>query len=267
MNYIIKIDNVEYDVIDKNKIWKVSESFLKQKKQVFKNVEYTNQELYDRFQRTKNKPILRLKNKVSYYKEKNLPINPYILGYWLGDGYSNRGCIIVENKLLKETVNVFKSKGYSITNIRKRNKTNCSLVLLNYKGEPLQTMLRDNNLLNNKHIPKDYIYSSVEQRRELIKGLLDSDGSIKRDGMCDFTQKNTNIMGNFSTILWSLGIKNYPYLNKTYIKKTKKYYNRYKVSFYPYNFNPFNLKYKQVRVKKKYSNRVKYSSIKNIERC
>ena len=98
---------------------------------------------------------------------------------------------MVHNKLVKELIKNFKSCGYSITSVRQIGISSCYLIRPNeYKGTPLRTLLRKNNLLNNKHIPKDYIYNSVENRRELIRGLCDSDGSIDKKGRSKFAQKN-----------------------------------------------------------------------------
>jgi len=47
------------------------------------------------------------------------------------------------------------------------------------------------NLLSNKHIPERYMYATVEERLELLQGLMDTDGTVdKRNGNCSFSQAN-----------------------------------------------------------------------------
>ena len=48
------------------------------------------------------------------------------------------------------------------------------------RNESLSSRLRDLDLLGNKHIPRDYLEGSVEQRRALLAGLMDTDGYIDK---------------------------------------------------------------------------------------
>ena len=258
----IKINNINYNVINNDKVWKLEECSNGK----VKNVEYTTRELFERYSKNRTKPTLRYKNEVREHKEQQLPIHPYLLGYFLGDGSSSDGSIVVWNKILKEMIDLFKSYGYGITSIRKNSISSCSIITLNYKGKPLITLLRENGLLNNKHIPSIYMESSIEQRRDLVRGLMDSDGSINKKGLCEFSQKKEPLMEQFSKLLWGLGIKNYPKLRKYNDKRTKKEYSFYYNRFSPYNFKPFNLVYKLERVKDKYKNETRYSYIQKIEK-
>ena len=67
--------------------------------------------------------------------------------------------------------------------------------------------LRINNLIHNKHIPKKYLRSSINQRLALIQGLMDTDGTCDKRGICLFSQKKKEIIDSFREILSSLGIK------------------------------------------------------------
>ena len=80
------------------------------------------------------------------------------------------------------------------------------------------TVLRNLNLLNEKHIPENYLHGSVEQRYELLRGLMDSDGCVDLNGRCEFTQsykKHNKLLKDISILLDSLGIKH----NISYSKK------------------------------------------------
>lgn len=51
------------------------------------------------------------------YKKKELPIHPYILGLWLGDGKTDDGYINVSNNDFDETIKNIKSAGYIIYSV------------------------------------------------------------------------------------------------------------------------------------------------------
>ena len=127
-------------------------------------------------------------------QEKELPIDPYILGLWLGDGLSNLGSI-VSGEEDAEYMSQFGSarcvkKGYW-------------RILV--KG--LRTLLREQGLLNNKHIPMQYILASREQREALLCGLMDTDGTVDTRGNCEFTQKKGKLAEDVYTLIRTLGYK------------------------------------------------------------
>ena len=67
--------------------------------------------------------------------------------------------------------------------------------------------LKENNLLKNKHIPQIYLRTSIEQRMELLRGLMDTDGSITKNQSFEFYQKNYEFILQVVELLSSLGIK------------------------------------------------------------
>jgi hypothetical protein len=64
-----------------------------------------------------------------------------------------------------------------------------------------------NNSRPVKHIPHDYLFSSIEQRLELLRGLMDTDGYCDKGGSCEFYQKSADFCMSFRQLLSSLGIK------------------------------------------------------------
>ena len=66
---------------------------------------------------------------------------------------------------------------------------------------------KENNLLKNKHIPQIYLRTSIEQRMELLRGLMDTDGSITKNQSFEFYQKNYEFILQVVELLSSLGIK------------------------------------------------------------
>jgi predicted phage terminase large subunit-like protein len=81
----------------------------------------------------------------------------------------------------------------------------CS-VTFGVKG--LQDKLRKLGVLQNKHIPLAYLQADVSQRRWLLKGLMDTDGTVGKRGQCVFCQSNYDFIVQVRELLCSLGIKN-----------------------------------------------------------
>ncbi len=165
--------------------------------------------------------------------EKDLLISPYSLGCWLGDGDSSGGRITCNEDEIIEHV---EEDGFTIT----KNKTK-----LRYGILGLKIQLRELNLINNKHIPIEYLRSSVEQRVELLKGLMDTDGSIDKTSICEYTSVNKQLADDVYELVTSLGMKCVIYEGDAtlYGRVTNR---KYRVTFKP-NFNPFKLKRKSLR--------------------
>ena len=104
-----------------------------------------------------------------------LLIDPWLLGAWLGDGNSDgKGFTNADDECIKEFISkleemdcrVEKSKVYVIKNQKDK------------KCSPFKEALKKYNLFNNKHIPDEFMFSSVENRFKLLAGLLDTDGYL-----------------------------------------------------------------------------------------
>lgn len=151
------------------------------------------------------------------YKDKDLSIDPYVLGLWLGDGIAQAGKIV----MLEEDFNAIKHLipyDYKINRYDKRNQN-----ILYVKIDGLHTKLRELNLLNNKHIPEVYLQASVEQRLSLLRGMMDTDGHPQTT-LCEFTQsiKHVNLLTQMKELITSLGYKysTYQYLDTLHPSET-----------------------------------------------
>lgn len=134
------------------------------------------------------------------YSKKELLIDPYVLGVWLGDGNSNTGVITTADL---DVCKFIHQAGYSMnvipSTIRKDNKS-CS-----FRIHGLHQQLKELNLLNNKHIPSQYLQGSVTQRMSLLQGLMDSDGTSGR--YQEFYNTNKKLAFQTFELIKSLGIK------------------------------------------------------------
>ena len=166
------------------------------------------------------------------YDEKELKIPPYILGLWLGDGTSCRVELTNKDEVVIESWKKYALDSNMCVNIQGKKDTNVAImdITTGKKGKvnPILNIFRELNLLNNKHIPLEYLTSSREQRLELLAGLIDTDGHYdKKTHMYEITTKLKVLSDNYCQLLRGLGFK----VNH-HIKHNKKYNkDYYKVSF------------------------------------
>lgn len=126
------------------------------------------------------------------FQWKDLSIDPYTLGAWLGDGHSNQGIICgVEEEVFEE---VGKKYTQGFKNFESRG----------YNGLLIQ--LRELDMLDNKHIPNEYLTASVEQRMELLRGLMDTDGNAGNIARrTTFANSNERLVDDVVSLVRSLG--------------------------------------------------------------
>lgn len=130
---------------------------------------------------------------------KRLLIDPYLLGAWLGDGSTTSGCIYTAHQDIEH----FQKFG----RIGSVSKTDGKQDFYRIVIEELQTKLRIMGLLGNKHIPQDYMEASIEQRWELLRGLMDTDGCATKTGHCTYSTKLEKMGNQILSLACSLGIK------------------------------------------------------------
>lgn len=122
--------------------------------------------------------------------EKELPIEPYLLGLWLGDGTAIRGDITTADKCLTQDWIKIPSAKYG------------------WKVPDLYKKLKENELINNKHVPDEYLRASKEQRMALLQGLMDTDGTVKvQNGSVTFDNTNEQLVDSVIELACSLGFK------------------------------------------------------------
>lgn len=144
------------------------------------------------------------------YTEKQLLIDPYVLGLWLGDGSSQSGCLT----MLEDDFDSIKHLIPYEYSIKRYDNKNDKILTIRIRG--LCTKLRELNVLNNKHIPLDYMQGSEKQRRALLAGLLDTDGAVNGFSV-SFTQAihREDLIRQVQELVHSLGYKtsDYTYTN------------------------------------------------------
>ena len=139
-------------------------------------------------------------------KEKELPIDPYVLGVWLGDGCCGNSVITVSNdesdiiekiaERLDSTYHIHGKASYS--NQIHQNDTTRN-ILRNLRSLSLDVYSRE------RFIPQEYLHASIEQRMDLLKGLMDSDGYIGEKNRYAFSTTSTKLKDGFVELCRGLG--------------------------------------------------------------
>ncbi|WP_331712366.1 LAGLIDADG family homing endonuclease, partial [Rhodococcus sp. EPR-157] len=71
----------------------------------------------------------------------------------------------------------------------------------------VQARLRTVGVLGNKHIPADYLRSAESQRRALLAGLLDTDGTVTGGGSAQFSVTSERLIRDVRELVVSLGYR------------------------------------------------------------
>lgn len=172
--------------------------------------------------------------------DSSLPIKPYLLGVWLGDGAAKAGTISKERDLL-ETMETLGYQHGAVT-VDKRSPN-----VLYWTIPGLQTALRAAGLFGNKHIPDAYLRASAPQRTDLLRGLMDTDGTWnKRRRTAVFNSTDKALAHQVAELLSTLGQR--PHVAEYTAKGYGKVVTAYAVEFTPIGgLQPFYLYRKAVQ--------------------
>ena len=148
------------------------------------------------------------------FTTKELPIDPYVFGAYLGDGhsYSNR-FTSMDKEVIDAFSNWAEENGGYLQESSHQNSGQAKTY--NIINTPFRELLKDLNcvkdnryedmLENRKHIPEIYLTGDFEQRLSLLRGLMDTDGCITSKGTCIFSNSNEELIYNFEKLVISLG--------------------------------------------------------------
>jgi hypothetical protein len=169
------------------------------------------------------------------FPARDLPVNPYSFGVWLGDGTqgtANLTC--AEPEVLAEII----ADGYGVGPARESNSGKARTYTVGYTGprggdpgsrEPNRFLegLRACGSLSDKSVPEVYLIASRPQRLAFLQGLMDTDGWYEKGGECCFANKRVWITQAVNRLAKSLGLK-----TRTWSRPTASGETSYCVSFY-----------------------------------
>lgn len=116
--------------------------------------------------------------------ERELMVPPYTLGAWLGDGTSACAQITSADP---EIITRIEGEGLEVTKA--------------------DLYLRTIGVLGDKHIPSEYLRGSESQRRALLAGLLDTDGTVTGNGSAQFCVSSERLVQGVRELVASLGYR------------------------------------------------------------
>jgi hypothetical protein len=153
------------------------------------------------------------------YPTAELPVDPYVLGYWLGDGTSSKGEITV-GPGDEEVLASFEAAGYTVWRATSPHAYRLGGAARHPDHEhrrgafgrfggngSLGSDLRAMGLLGNKQVPPRYLTADIEQRLALLQGLMDSDGYVDEFGRCEFSNIREDLAWAVHELAASLGLR------------------------------------------------------------
>lgn len=132
------------------------------------------------------------------YSHKDLPMDPYLFGLWLGDG-AQRECRITTGD--PEILAYLESlPSYRSTY---KQGSNCSDVFFGPRS-----WLKGMGVWMNKRIPAEYKRASIPQRQALLAGLMDSDGTVDHgSSVISMSNKRAALVDDIAEVARSLGYR------------------------------------------------------------
>lgn len=157
------------------------------------------------------------------FSEKELILDPYLVGVLIGDGsLKDKDSTEISLGLSKEHI-IDKLKfpdgiNCNISFCENRNYYRVKIVGKDKDGHTIRDYLKRLGLLGcgskEKFIPKDYLYSSKKQRELLLQGLIDTDGCINKRNLFEYSTISEQLFYDIKELLYSLGKTTYSYLHE-----------------------------------------------------
>lgn len=148
-----------------------------------------------------------------YFGAHAVPLDPYFLGVWLGDGTSSEAAVTTPDPEIHEFLHAFaRSEGVDLVPTAAAGLAiTFRLRQMGVRGRenPVTRKLRDLNVLNNKHVPHSYLANDRGVRLQILAGLLDSDGNLNPPSGFEFSTKRIAIRDGVLFLARSLGLAAY----------------------------------------------------------
>ena len=163
---------------------------------------------------------------------RDLPFAPYAFGVWLGDGNTHNARFTsadaqIAAEIEAEGLRVVKSSKVRLSyRIRLPDPSARNVPLgfvcsdcggpssggrrcraCYYNHGSAQAILRSLGVLGDKHIPASYLRASEKQRRALLAGLLDTDGTVTVTGSVQFSVTSLRLATDVRELIMSLGYR------------------------------------------------------------
>ncbi|MEV7867539.1 type IV secretory system conjugative DNA transfer family protein [Streptomyces sp. NPDC088124] len=138
------------------------------------------------------------------YPEADLPIAPYVLGALIGDGHIGKAGFSWLSCNDEEIVEEIRRRGHTVSEYKVKDG-HC----LTYSVLGVSKHLRELGIAGKRSwersIPGAYLFGSVQQRTDLLSGLMDTGGTISRKGEMEFTSASRELAEDVQILVRSLG--------------------------------------------------------------
>lgn len=182
----------------------------------------------------------------------DLPIDPYVLGVWIGDGTRGKSQVTLNRGTKAGIPDIIRSRGWEVSeqNYASVKSEMSATYRIGPSGSfvttgipPFKKALKDLGVLRTKKIPDAFLRASQSQRLDLLRGIMDTDGgwNIARNGEVVLCTTDEVFAGQVSELAASLGEK--PLTSEVQVswkhKGVKKKTTGFRVTWRPAKFNPF----------------------------
>ena len=174
--------------------------------------------LFERMRKTKVHFYVPRVKKPLFGVKSDLPLDPYILGLWLGDGHSYGSRFTTDDPFIVSKLEEWaKANDCSVTVDNTQNAGKATTYYVGKKhgvrgddgqykeNGSLVSTLKKMGLIGNKHIPEEYLRAPYEDRLSLLRGLMDTDGCHHSGSLVIFSQKEGEVKSGAMRLISGLG--------------------------------------------------------------
>ena len=160
---------------------------------------------------------------VEFEKQQDLPLDPYVLGLLIGDGClhlisNGKQANCYFSSVEEDLVQALNKEINNLGGYFYKNKSSqCQYIFTSntsIRGDVTNSkffnIIRGLNLTVdslNKFIPKMYLFSSIEDRQKLLKGLFDTDGCVRPNGSYLYSTSSLQLANDIMFLCRSLGYR------------------------------------------------------------
>lgn len=140
--------------------------------------------------------------------QKPLPIDPWLLGIYLAEGNTSYSAIITnsEDDIQKRIVKSLPGEDHGTINEK------AVRVCKDHLGSgpcefaaALRAMGLADKISDTKFVPKQYLFASIEERTELLRGMMDGDGHVVKKGSIEICTASPQLAEDIVFLVRSLG--------------------------------------------------------------
>lgn len=137
------------------------------------------------------------------FPENDIPLDPYLVGCWIGNGDVDSATITTEDEEIFDYLSkIIENYGLKFHICNNYPITRC---IVGMKDNYFISSMHKLGLFGNKHIPNVYKINSREIRLKLLAGIIDTVGYYNKDSCFEIKQKRKRLADDIEYIAFSLG--------------------------------------------------------------